>query len=282
MESRKLKIVSTTLLAAVLGCAAAAMMVLAFGLYNVAGNRQHLPPVHAVLEYALKQSVRANARDIQVPTFADAAMIERGALCYQQSCLQCHGGPGVAASDFGQSMQPLPGPLIDATQRWHARELYWITRNGLKMTGMPAWEHHLSENDLWSVVAFLHKLPQLSPEQFISTLRTNTQSAKRCEPSENTSISAGDAERGRRALYAYACIGCHTIAGTVQSHPQVGPPLDGMARRTRIAGVLDNTPHNMVRWLRETDTVKPGTAMPAMGVSEQDAHDMAAYLGTLR
>ena len=55
-----------------------------------------------------------------------------------------------------------------------------------------------------------------------------------------------------------------------------------MARRTRIAGVLDNTPGNMVRWLVQTDAVKPGTAMPAMGVAEQDARDIAAYLASLR
>lgn len=58
-------------------------------------------------------------------------------------------------------------------------------------------------------------------------------------------------------------------------------PLSGMARRTRIAGVLDNTPQNMEYWLRETQSIKPGTAMPSMGVGEQDARDMAAYLQTL-
>lgn len=271
-----------SLLTVVLVCALAVLLVLVFGLYNVAGNLQHLQPVHTVLEFALRQSVRANARDIDVPALSAPDTVDRGALCYQQKCMQCHGGPGVAAADFGQAMQPLPGPLIDATQRWHARELYWITRNGLKMTGMPAWEHRMSERDLWSVVAFLQELPQLSPEQFAFRLGAHTAKAERCEMSEAASRSLGDAEWGRRALYAYACVGCHTVPGTVQSNPQIGPPLEGMARRTRIAGVLDNTTDNMVHWLRETQTVKPGTAMPAMNVGEQDAHDIAAYLGTLR
>ncbi len=95
-------------------------------------------------------------------------------------------------------------------------------------------------------------------------------------------LRPGDAVRGQRALYQYACVGCHTVAGQAQASPLVGPPLDGMARRTRIAGVLDNTPDNMVRWLVQTDAVKPGTAMPAMGVAEQDARDIAAYLAGLR
>ncbi|WP_226858456.1 c-type cytochrome [Diaphorobacter aerolatus] len=171
---------------------------------------------------------------------------------------------------------------MDATQRWNARELYWITRNGLKMTGMPAWEHHLSQDDLWAVVAFVRKMPKLTPAEFAEMVRAPVSRAESCEPQSGAALLDADPMRGKRALYAYACIACHTIAGTVQSNPQVGPPLDGMGRRTRIAGVLDNTNDNMVRWLRETDAVKHGTAMPTMGVSEQDAHDIAAYLATLR
>ena len=78
------------------------------------------------------------------------------------------------------------------------------------------------------------------------------------------------------------CNACHSIPGVTGSQVRVGPPLAGMGRRTRIAGTLDYTPEGMVRWLRETQAVKPGTAMPQMGVTEQDARDIAAYLQTLR
>jgi cytochrome c1 len=66
------------------------------------------------------------------------------------------------------------------------------------------------------------------------------------------------------------------------SSPHVGPPLAGIAGRTLIAGKLANTPDNMVRWLRHTKEVDPMTAMPELGVTEQDARDIAAYLATLR
>ena len=62
----------------------------------------------------------------------------------------------------------------------------------------------------------------------------------------------------------------------------MGPPLTGMGGRSLIAGKLTNTPDNMVRWLRHTHEVDPLTAMPEMGVSEQDARDIGAYLATLR
>ena len=58
--------------------------------------------------------------------------------------------------------------------------------------------------------------------------------------------------------------------------------MDGIGSRTLIAGTLANTPENLARWLRETQKVKPGTAMPQLGVVEEDARDIAAFLGTLR
>jgi mono/diheme cytochrome c family protein len=63
-------------------------------------------------------------------------------------------------------MQPGPGPLMDAGKRWQARELYWITRHGIKMSGMPAWEYHLSDKDLWAVVAFVKTMPGLTPTAY--------------------------------------------------------------------------------------------------------------------
>lgn len=72
------------------------------------------------------------------------------------------------------------------------------------------------------------------------------------------------------------------IPGVTSSGPQVRPPLGGIRSRTLIAGVLANNPENLERWLRQTQQVKPMTAMPQMGVTAQDARDIAAYLGTLR
>ena len=66
------------------------------------------------------------------------------------------------------------------------------------------------------------------------------------------------------------------------SSPNVGPPLEGMASRTMIAGTLTNTQENMVLWLRKPNAVKPLTAMPELGVTREDAADMAAYLASLR
>jgi cytochrome c2 len=94
-------------------------------------------------------------------------------------------------------------------------------------------------------------------------------------------LVAGDAARGRQALFQYACNACHTIPGVTGAKVQVGPPLAGIAQRSLIAGRLPNTQDNMVKWLRRTQEVKPLTAMPQLGVTEQDARDIAAYLAAL-
>jgi cytochrome c len=89
-------------------------------------------------------------------------------------------------------------------------------------------------------------------------------------------VPGGNAENGREAILAYGCGSCHTISGI--SHTYVGPPLDEFVERHFIAGNLANTAENLVFWIQHPQTVEPGTAMPDLGVSAQDARDIAAYL----
>lgn len=92
----------------------------------------------------------------------------------------------------------------------------------------------------------------------------------------------GDVEAGRRGFDAFGCGTCHMIEGNDAARGLVGPPLDHMARRVYIAGQLRNTPAKMVAWVRNPREIEPGTAMPDLGLSEQQARDIAAYLYTLR
>jgi mono/diheme cytochrome c family protein len=281
--SRWLTAALTTVALGLMALAVGAVVVLA-GLYDVASTRQHWQATHTLMEAAMRQSVKRQARHVAEPPLNDEAMVLRGAACFRAKCEQCHGAPGVAVGDVGKSMQPLPGPLVDARRHWRARELYWVTRHGIKMSGMPAWEYRLSENELWDVVAFLQRLPDLSAVDYAGiAARAATQPA--CGRGPHTPIPAAavtDAARGRQALHQYGCPSCHIIPGLSSSSPHVGPPLEGFASRRLIAGVLANTPENRERWLLHTQQVKPGTAMPQLGVAPQDARDMAAYLGTLR
>lgn len=94
-------------------------------------------------------------------------------------------------------------------------------------------------------------------------------------------VPGGDPSRGAVALRAYGCGACHTIPGVPMANALVGPPLNSWGERQYIAGRLLNEPAHLVEWIRFPQAIEPGTAMPNMGVSEQDARDMAAYLYTL-
>lgn len=299
----------STAAALLLAALAGAAVVVYGGVYDVSATRQHTQWVYSLLDTALRQSVRRQARDISPPPLDDAARIQRGAACFQAKCVQCHGAPGVATSDIGKSMQPVPGPLVDAQQRWRPREIYWITRYGIKMSGMPAWEFRLQDSELWDLAAFVTHLPSLSPKAYADLTQAGQappaplqvagagQSLAGCgqlvagptaAPDASTfepvpaRVAQGSIERGRQALHQYACNACHTIPGVTGSFPNVGPPLQGLASRSLIAGRLANTPQNMVLWVRHPKSVKPLTAMPDLGVTDAHAADMAAYLATLQ
>jgi cytochrome c len=92
----------------------------------------------------------------------------------------------------------------------------------------------------------------------------------------------GDADHGGKLAEAYGCGSCHEIPGVSGANGRVGPPLIHMGERTLIAGLLPNTPANMVVWLRTPQSIVPGNGMPNTAMSERDAKDVAAYLYTLR
>jgi cytochrome c1 len=107
--------------------------------------------------------------------------------------------------------------------------------------------------------------------------------AAACKPEQASlqstkDASGGDPRRGEAALLRYGCIACHTIDGIPQSKATIGPPLTQLGSRTHLAGNLENTPGNLMRWIQNPREVNPGTAMPNVGVTDSDARDITAYL----
>lgn len=94
-------------------------------------------------------------------------------------------------------------------------------------------------------------------------------------------LTGGDPRAGRDKIRDYGCGSCHTIPGVPGANSLVGPPLEGIAGRMFIAGVLTNTPQHMMSWIIDPPAVDSATAMPDVGVTQEDARDIAAYLYTL-
>lgn len=83
---------------------------------------------------------------------------------------------------------------------------------------------------------------------------------------------------GRVAFSAYGCATCHALPDMPRPHGRVGPNLAGLSEQRLIAGRLPNTPENLARWIREPQSIAPGSGMPDLEVSEQDARDLVAFL----
>lgn len=97
-----------------------------------------------------------------------------------------------------------------------------------------------------------------------------------------TMVAGGDAVKGLRLVEQYQCGACHEIPGAAGAGGQVGPSLDYFGRSSYIAGRIPNMPPALVQWLVDPPAMKPGTLMPSMGVSPDEARHIAAYLYTLR
>jgi len=91
-------------------------------------------------------------------------------------------------------------------------------------------------------------------------------------------ITGGDPARAPDLMRRYGCGGCHTIPGLAGADGQVGPPLTDLVHRVYIGGGATNSPDNLITWIVSPQTFVPRTAMPATGITEAEARDVAAYL----
>jgi cytochrome c2 len=99
---------------------------------------------------------------------------------------------------------------------------------------------------------------------------------------EAEAMTGGDVQSGRVAVKTYGCDACHTIPGVGDARGLVGPPLTQIANRIYIAGVLTNTPDNLIEWIENPPGIDAQTAMPNLGVDKAAARNIAAYLYTLK
>ncbi|HEX3966935.1 MAG TPA: c-type cytochrome [Edaphobacter sp.] len=102
------------------------------------------------------------------------------------------------------------------------------------------------------------------------------------EPRTYVIATGGNPEHGKQLIQSYGCGACHIVPGVHGARGLVGPPLFYLSQRTMIAGELPNTPDDVARWIEHPKSVNPKTAMPDLGLTEDQAYDIAAYLYTLR
>ena len=134
------------------------------GVYNIGADAHHTRPVYALMQVLRERSIDTHSGDIQVPNLGDPRLILKGAGQYAAMCTDCHLKPGMADSEIRPGLYPQPPNLSQV--RIDPKEAFWVIKHGIKMSAMPAWGTSHDDPTIWSMVAFLQKLPGMTPEQY--------------------------------------------------------------------------------------------------------------------
>lgn len=137
------------------------------GLYDVSATSGHNPLVAWLLHKTYLQSLHRHAANIEVPPdLMTTANVEAGARLYASTCVACHGAPGQALSPIGQGILPLAPELLSPTRRNNPKMMFWVIKNGVKMTAMPAFGKTQDDQTIWDLTAFLYKGRGISQQTF--------------------------------------------------------------------------------------------------------------------
>lgn len=158
-------ILNTVLALAVLG--ALGVFVFAYsGVYNVAATDEHWPATRWLVHVTKERSIALRADDIRVPEPGGRERLLTGADAYDRMCAHCHTPPGGDETPVAQGLYPAPPDMTHAAEEYSAAELFWIIKHGIKASGMPAWGPSHGDGELWSIVAFVRRLPELDAEDY--------------------------------------------------------------------------------------------------------------------
>ena len=136
------------------------------GWYNVSANEQENGIMKWVLNTTKDRSIEFRSKDITVPDLNDSSMLKEGFEHYNEMCVSCHGAPGLEETEVSVGLNPTAPYLVKVAKEIDPKELFWITKNGIKMTGMPAWGKTHSDEKIWAIVAFVKKLPNMTAEEY--------------------------------------------------------------------------------------------------------------------
>ncbi len=162
MKKHVLWTISGGLLAAV----AFASIVIFSGLYDVSAISKENSILRWAFQTTLRHNVASRAAPIVVPDLRDSTLFRHGFEHYDAMCTSCHGAPGREAEELAAGLNPPPPRLTHAAHVWSPAELFVIVKNGIRMTGMPAFSPTHDDLAIWGMVAFLQRLPTLTPEEY--------------------------------------------------------------------------------------------------------------------
>jgi mono/diheme cytochrome c family protein len=185
------------------------------GMYNIGADDPHSKPVLALMHTLRERSIEARAQDITVPDLADPQLLLKGAGQYAAMCTGCHLKPGMKESELRAGLYPRPPDLTRFKP--DPREAFWVIKHGIKMSAMPAWGFTHDDATIWSMVAFLQKMPAMTPGQYQDIV-------SRAPPDED--MDMGDAAVGH-ALPAEAAPAASALPAPAMSTSLARPASSG-------------------------------------------------------
>lgn len=145
------------------------------GAFDIAADQPHSKWVYAMAETTREHSIAARIKDIEVPDLEDPKKVAAGASEYAEMCTGCHLAPGMEDNELRPGLYPAAPNLAEhvhgsrhSDANTAAARQFWIIKHGIKMSAMPAWGKTHDDATIWTMVAFLQRLPELSPQAYVA------------------------------------------------------------------------------------------------------------------
>ncbi|HJU08356.1 cytochrome c [Dyella sp.] len=153
------------------------------GLYNIGADDHHWSLTYSAMQTVRDRSIHVRSENIKVPNLDDPQLILKGAGQYAAMCTSCHLQPGVENSELREGMYPQPPNL--SKMHVDPQDAFWVIKHGIKMSAMPAWGGSHDDQTIWSMVAFIEKLPGMTPQQYKDIVA-------KAPPDEDMDMDEGD------------------------------------------------------------------------------------------
>jgi len=241
-------------------------VVAASGIMPIKASSGHWPITAALLDFSKQQSVRTHTIGVEPPRLDDPRMIVRGGAYYDLGCRPCHGGPQLPRPRIAAQMTPHPVDLPPRISRWHAAELFYMVKHGIKFTGMPAWPARDRDDEVWALVAFLRRLPLLDQASYTRIAR-----GEAADDGAGRSLPALEpgSEAARRAVLEN-CARCHGADGW--GRDGAAPAIAGQR-----VGYIFASLKAFAQGRRHSGMMEPSAAT----LSEQTMDELARYYAGL-
>lgn len=212
-----------------------ALALICSGWLDLTASTPHPEGWAVFLHFVFKRSVASHSAALDVPTevYGDR-LVRKGALLYVRECSNCHGAPGLGQSPVALAFRPTPQYLVAREDVYSPAELFWIIKHGVKYSAMPAWPAQSRDDEVWSVAAFVNRLPRISPAEYISLTSSPVVSRPAVAVAYDSTVvrrkfvvddidNAGDSSGKMTPVVAFgastsgfalaSCVGCHGSDG---------------------------------------------------------------------